>query len=138
MLWIFDDGGRKAAGFRRRYGIGDCVPRSIAIAAQLPYRQVHEEIEQLAMMEERRGRRCPPDRGVNAFVAKRYLEILGWRFHLTNRAVLSEVHIPKGRLVAAIPRHFCAVIDHVVHDVDEPSARPARVRGYFAPIPLHP
>jgi hypothetical protein len=31
----YDDGGRKAAGFKGR--AGDCVTRAIAIAAQLPY-----------------------------------------------------------------------------------------------------
>jgi len=36
------DGGREAAGFKG--GAGDCVVRSIAIAANLPYMQVYEDL----------------------------------------------------------------------------------------------
>ena len=35
MNWVYDDGGRNAAGFRGK--AGDCVARSIAIATRLPY-----------------------------------------------------------------------------------------------------
>jgi hypothetical protein len=37
-----NDGGRAAAGFKG--GAGDCVVRLIAIAANLPYLQVYEEL----------------------------------------------------------------------------------------------
>jgi hypothetical protein len=37
-----NDGGREAAGFKG--GAGDCVVRAIAIAAQLPYMQVYEDL----------------------------------------------------------------------------------------------
>ena len=39
-----NDGGRVAAGFIG--GAGDCVVRSIAIAARLPYRQVYEDLRE--------------------------------------------------------------------------------------------
>ena len=38
----FDDGGRSASGFQG--GAGDCVVRAIAIAANLPYTQVYEDL----------------------------------------------------------------------------------------------
>ena len=38
----FNDGGRAAVGFKG--GAGDCVVRSIAIAANLPYMQVYEDL----------------------------------------------------------------------------------------------
>ena len=38
MNWVYDDGGRKAAGFRGK--AGDCVTRSIAIATRLPYSDI--------------------------------------------------------------------------------------------------
>ena len=47
----FNDGGREAAGFKG--GAGDCVVRSIAIAAKLPYLQVYED---LRMANERYAR----------------------------------------------------------------------------------
>ena len=37
-----NDGGREAAGFKG--GAGDCVVRAIAIAAELPYMQVYEDL----------------------------------------------------------------------------------------------
>ena len=37
-----NDGGREQAGFKG--GAGDCVVRSIAIAAKLPYMQVYEDL----------------------------------------------------------------------------------------------
>ena len=37
-----NDGGRELAGFKG--GAGDCVVRAIAIAAQLPYLQVYEDL----------------------------------------------------------------------------------------------
>jgi hypothetical protein len=38
----FNDGGREKAGFKG--GAGDCVVRSIAIAANLPYMKVYEDL----------------------------------------------------------------------------------------------
>ncbi|WP_231970582.1 hypothetical protein [Polynucleobacter necessarius] len=38
----FNDGGREAAGFKG--GAGDCVVRAIAIAAELPYMEVYEDL----------------------------------------------------------------------------------------------
>jgi hypothetical protein len=43
MNWVYDDGGRKAAGFRGK--AGDCVTLSIAIATRLPYRHVYALIQ---------------------------------------------------------------------------------------------
>jgi hypothetical protein len=40
MRYVFDDGGRAAAGFRGE-APGDCVVRAIAIAIDLPYRDVY-------------------------------------------------------------------------------------------------
>ena len=37
-----DDGGRKAAGYKG--SAGDCVTRAIAIAAELPYREVYDAL----------------------------------------------------------------------------------------------
>jgi hypothetical protein len=40
--FVYDDGGRAAAG--RKGTAGDCVVRAIAIAAQLPYAQVYDDL----------------------------------------------------------------------------------------------
>ena len=40
---IITDGGRAAAGFKG-YGAGDCVARSIAVVARMPYRGVYDRL----------------------------------------------------------------------------------------------
>ena len=40
--FVYNDGGREAAGYKGK--AGDCVCRSIAIAAQLPYQQVYDRL----------------------------------------------------------------------------------------------
>lgn len=40
MDWVFDDGGRAAAGFKGQ--TGDCVTRALAIALGRDYREVYD------------------------------------------------------------------------------------------------
>ena len=42
MEFIYNDGGRAAAGFKG--SAGDCVTRSIAIAAGKPYQEVYDAL----------------------------------------------------------------------------------------------
>jgi hypothetical protein len=49
-----DDGGRAAAGFRG--SAGDCVTRAVAIATGRPYRQVYDDLAELALAYGRRRR----------------------------------------------------------------------------------
>jgi hypothetical protein len=48
LRWVKDDGGRRASGIARAPGrkdaVGDCVTRAIAIAAEMPYREVHNAL----------------------------------------------------------------------------------------------
>lgn len=54
MKYIYDDGGRSAAGFKGK--AGDCCVRAFAIAAERSYREVYDMINELAGRE-RTGRR---------------------------------------------------------------------------------
>ena len=40
MKWIYNDGGRKLAGYKGE--TGDCVVRSIAIISNLPYQELYD------------------------------------------------------------------------------------------------
>ena len=42
MEFNFNDGGRAKAGYKGR--TGDCVTRAVAIAAELPYKQVYDRL----------------------------------------------------------------------------------------------
>ncbi len=54
MKWVYDDGGRAAAGYKGK--AGDCVCRAIAIATERPYQEVYDLINEFAKSE-RKGKR---------------------------------------------------------------------------------
>jgi hypothetical protein len=47
MDFVYNDGGRAAAGYKGR--AGDCVVRAIAITTQKPYQEVYDAINALAL-----------------------------------------------------------------------------------------
>jgi hypothetical protein len=136
-MWVYDDGGRKAAGFRGK--AGDCVARSIAIATRLPYRHVYALLNELAGCERpTRGRRSSARNGVFRHTCQRLLESLGWRWVPTMtigagcRVHLKAAELPAGRLIVRCSKHTTAVIDGIIHDTYDPSRNGTRcVYGYF-------
>ena len=138
--YVYDDGGRAAAGFRGE--TGDCVTRAIAIATGVPYREVYD-----ALGSSVKGTRTPRGRkrtsvrdGAPRFAYDRYLKALGWTWTPTMaigsgcRVHLRADELPAGRLIARLSRHLCAVVDGVVRDTNDPSRNGTRcVYGYFRP-----
>ena len=137
--WIYDDGGRAAAGFRGQ--TGDCVTRAIAIATGLPYREVYDAINATATGErtgKRKRGKSSARTGVYKQTKRRYLEALGWCWTPTMRigsgckVHLRAEELPGGRLVVALSKHSVAVIDGVVRDIHDCSRGGTRcVYGYF-------
>lgn len=79
IQWIYDDGGRKAAGYKG--DVGDCVTRAVAIAAGLPYQEVYDGLEGMAnckRITKRGPRRSAARNGVRKRTTKAYMERLGW------------------------------------------------------------
>lgn len=137
MMWVFDDGGRKAAGYKG--DVGDCVCRSIAIARQRPYQEVYDELNQEARRErpgKRRGRSNARN-GMRTATIKRYLERKGWLWTATmgigtGCTVHVREELPEGRLILNLSKHVTAVIDGVIHDTYDPSRGGTRcVYGYW-------
>jgi hypothetical protein len=140
--YVFDDGGRWAAGFRPRY-IGDCVCRAIAIATQKPYAQVHAELSNrdIGWMERRQikdhdGLIRP--RSDTKDTLRWYMEGLGWIWTSTMKIGSGcKVHLradelPSGRIIARVSRHWVAVIDGIIHDTHDCSRDGKRcVYGYW-------
>ena len=125
----FDDGGRTAAGFKGR--AGDCVARSIAIAARLPYREVYEALSagcRAQRITKRARRRSSARNGVNTRRKwfREYMAALGFQWVPTMRigsgcqVHLAEGELPAGRLIVALSKHYTAVIDGVIHDTHDP------------------
>jgi hypothetical protein len=138
LPWIYDDGGRAAAGFRG--DAGDCVTRAIAIATGLDYRRVYDDLaERAAATGDPRSAR----NGVWPKVYKPYLSDFGWRWwptmaigsgctvHLTDE-LLDVVGVPGAPVIARLSRHLTAVVGGAIRDRSDPSRDGTRcVYGYW-------
>lgn len=140
MDFVFDDGGREAAGFKGK--TGDCVCRAIAIATEMPYKEVYDLINEMAKSErasKRKRGKSSARTGVYIGTIRKVMERLGWKWHPTMAigkgctVHLRKDELPSGRLVVSVSRHEVAVIDGVVHDTYDCTRDGSRcVYGYYA------
>lgn len=154
MTFVYDDGGRKLAGFKGKSG--DCVTRAVAIALELPYSEVYSEMafgnatqritskERLAMvfkpsMKKSVGK-LTAAHGINPRRQwfKNWMAYYGWTWVPTMKIGSGcKVHLradelPSGRIICSLSRHYVAVIDGVIHDTYDPSRGGTRcVYGYW-------
>lgn len=131
-----DDGGRRAAGFKRK-NTGDCCCRAVAIATRQNYLDVHRALA-IGCKSERNVKRTPasPENGIRVqrwwFI--RYMADLGFFYTHIPRPwpVLGEPGLPKGRILIESKDHICAVINGVVHDTaDRRGFHTQRIYGYW-------
>jgi len=141
-----NDGGRADAGFKG--GAGDCVVRSIAIAAKLPYVQVYEDLRdanaryaqerdnKLSRHLNQRG--SSPRNGNHRNVFHGYILSHGFKWVPTMKVGAGcQVHLrpkelPAGTLIVKVSKHLTAVIDGVIQDTHDPSRGGNRcVYGYY-------
>lgn len=130
MKFVYNDGGRAAAGYKGT--TGDCVCRAIAIAAERPYKEVYDVINEYAKRE-RVGKRkkgiSNARTGVYPQTIRKVMEHYGFTWTPTMRVGqgckvhLNENELPKGRLVVSLSKHETAVIDGVIHDTYNPNER---------------
>lgn len=147
VAFVYDDGGRLDSGFVG--SAGDCVVRSIAIAAELPYNEVYDELfrRNKAYAESSRSKAAKriaakggtPRDGNNKAVYRPWLAEMGWVWTPTmaigsgTTVHLRRNELPAGRLIVQVSKHVCAVVDGVVHDTHDPSRDGTRaVYGYYA------
>lgn len=144
MPFIFDDGGRKAAGYKGF--AGDCVARSIAIASGLPYAKVYADLAKIegSRRGNTKGESARNGIHTNRKAFKDYMVSLGFVWTATMgigtgcRVHLDAQELPKGRLVVAVSKHYTSVIDGVIHDTHNPSDRPTTVYPATCPLKLVP
>lgn len=134
--YVYDDGGRLAAGYRG--SAGDCVVRAVAIAAQLPYSEVYDALS-VGMRTQRRTRKSRVRASARDGVTvkrqwfKDYLRSLGWTWTPTMgigtgcKVHLLADELPSGRLIVSVSKHYTAVIDSVIHDTHNPADRPGTI-----------
>jgi hypothetical protein len=144
--YVFDDGGRAAAGYTGQ--TRDCSCRAVAIATGLPYRKVYNDLSKLArngnIVESRRYRPSVRN-GVDKGVIEAYLTDLGWAWVPTMRfgdgckVHLRPGELPSGRLIVSVSKHLVAVIDGVIHDTYDCSRGGTRcVYGYYSRVKHNP
>ena len=141
-----NDGGREKAGFKG--GAGDCVVRSIAIAAKLPYMQVYEDLRSAnelyaELRNDRLSRRLSnkgssPRNGNHRNIFHDYIVGLGFEWVPTMKVGAGcQVHLrpnelPDGILIVKVSKHLTAIVDGVIQDTHDPSRRGNRcVYGYY-------
>jgi hypothetical protein len=131
----YNDGGRKAAGFKG--SASDCVARAISIASGIPYKEVYDEINRRAKSE-RREDKSSARTGVHNRLWRKYCEDLGMTWVPTmgiGTGCTTHVRadeLPNGRLILSVSKHVVACIDGVLHDTHNCSRAGKRcVYGYF-------
>ena len=138
MEFVFDDGGRKDAGFKGT--TSDCVCRAIAIATEKPYAEIYALINEFGAREHKTSTKGKSSArtGVYKDTIRKVMEHLGWEWIPTMqigqgcKVHLRADELPKGRLVVSVSKHEVAVIDGVIHDLSDCSRDGTRcVYGYF-------
>ena len=148
LTWVYDDGGREAAGFKGY--ANDCVTRAIAIAMRRDYREVYDEINELGATEKLVGRRQkarPAHRrrsaartGVYGKHTRELIRRHGWIWTPTMqigsgcRVHLRADELPHDRLIGKVSQHVVAVMYGELRDLDDCSRDGTRcVYGYWRP-----
>ena len=112
MDYIFDDGGRKDAGYKGH--ANDCVNRALAIATGRPYQEIYDLIK---------AHGGNPRTGVKLPVLKKVAHVLGGRYQATaaigkpSTVKLVEGHLPAGRVLVNLRKHVSCVIDGTLRDI---------------------
>lgn len=136
MKCVFDDGGRKAAGYKGH--AGDCVARAICIVTGLPYAEIYDRLAQgnATQRASKHSRRHARTHGVETarhgiWVKRKwfkdYMAELGFVWTPTMaigqgcKVHLADGELPAGRLIVSLSKHYTAVIDGVVHDTYNPA-----------------
>jgi len=135
MEFVYDDGGREAAGYKG--DAGDCVCRAITIVTGLPYKEVYDRLAE-GNATQRKGKRAKSKDGVRTAAKgintnrkwfKDYMQSLGFKWVPTMlvgqgcKVHLCKEELPKGKLIVAVSKHYTVVIDGVIHDTHNPSER---------------
>jgi hypothetical protein len=138
MEFKYNDGGRKEAGYHGT--TGDCVCRSIAIALELPYQTVYDDLNVLisSHRKTKMQKSCSSRTGVNKKFYRKYLESKGWEWVATMqigtgcKVHLKANELSKGRIITRLSGHLCAVVNGVINDTHDPSRDETRcVYGFF-------
>jgi hypothetical protein len=130
MRYNYNDGGRKAAGYKGE--ANDCVVRSVAIATGRDYKEVYKELARVmaSFGHERSARNSIPNK-----IVKIYLQDQGFEWIPTMGKGTGIQHhmradeLPGGTYIVSLSKHLAAVINGTVHDNHDP--RRGGTRGVY-------
>lgn len=138
--WVYDDGGRAAAGFKG--STGDCVVRAIAIGSLRPYGEVYAEVN--GWLKSRfpllwaDGKIGSARTGWPRPLIRQYLAEGGWLWTPTmgigtgTKVHLDPLELPTGRIICGCSHHLVAVVNGIVHDTYDSTRGGKRcVYGYW-------
>lgn len=139
MAWIYNDGGRKIAGFKG--DASDCVTRAIAIATGKPYREIYDDLKRLCKQEpagKRRNGISHPRKGIHRITYDGYIKSLGFVWHPVMKIGsgctmhVNESELPKGHIILRMAKHLVCAINGDIHDTFDCSKNgTACVYGYW-------
>jgi hypothetical protein len=127
MKFIYNDGGKAAAGLKRNTD-ADRVVRPIAIATGKPYRDIYNIVKVSNHYNDQKE------------AGEKYIKSLNWHWTSTMQigsgctVHLDANELPPGQLIVRISQRLIAVINGVVHDTHDPSQYGSRrcVYGYWS------
>lgn len=125
--FIYNDGGRKAAGYKGN--AGDCGARAIAIAFNMDYQKAYDLV---ACANKRHHGIKSARNGIDRHIYSNVLNSLGWVWRQApkfdgRKAKCSDM--PAGRVIARQAGHFVTIIDGVPQDTWDCSDK--MVYGYW-------
>lgn len=144
IKFMYNDGGRKSAGFKGE--TGDCVIRAISIATGKQYKEVYDDMfngmRDLSKRNSKAGRSAmrnsSPRSGVNKRIYHKYILENGFNWIPTMgigtgcKTHLREDELPKGILIVRLSKHIACVIDGIINDTHDCSREGTRcVYGYY-------
>jgi len=115
MRFVFNDGGRKTAGFKGT--AGDCGARAMAIALGMDYKVAYKL---LAEANKNCGKAKSARNGIDKDIYSDVLKSLGWMWMPApkfegRKAKCSDMFA--GTVIARQAGHYVAVINGVPHDI---------------------
>lgn len=127
-MFVEDDGGRQAAGFKGKSG--DCAVRAVAIATGLSYRDAQKLVKDFAAKGKQGNRAI--SRGVYKEDLDAALRSIGWVWHKAptlegRKARYSDIH---GVAIVRMAKHYAAVVNGELRDSWDSSNK--MVYGYWA------
>ena len=121
MTYIYSDGGRSKYF---KGDTGDCVTRSIALAAGLDYKTVYDDLKKMM------GKGKSPRNGVPKKIYHKYILDLGFEWipymgigtGCRVKLDRDSDSLPGGTMICRLSKHLCCVRDHVIYDTYHPGS----------------